>query len=182
MYYIMRKKARLCNLNREKKKWNFKNSVFIKSNEYLPKPTLPGCKEIHERVAKAHNNKLIYNQWQSKPKKFLKECDRCQKESGPRCCGSALVALKALAEGRGEVSPRLVGTDQHRSECCILYGSSLSSGQSDCIWAQAVVLHETVSPHLCLAVAFCPAVNKAGSSCLPPLFCPGRSHTQTSSA
>lgn len=67
---------------------------------------------------------------------------------------------KPLPRGAGHAVPSLVGTDQQESEFCILHRSSLSSGQSDCIWDQPIVLHETVSPHLCLAVFFCSAVNK----------------------
>lgn len=45
---------------------------------------------------------LIYNQWQLKPMKFLKECDCCQKELGTTMLRSALVPLKAVAEGLWE--------------------------------------------------------------------------------
>lgn len=81
-----------CDLNR-KKPWKpeiFKNWQFLiiisfslKSNKYLLMRTLLTWKEIYNRVANMNNNKLIYNQWQPKRMKFLKECDRCQKESGP---------------------------------------------------------------------------------------------------
>lgn len=96
----------------------------------------------------------------SKTMKLLKECDCCQKKSGPLAQCSALFALKAMARGAGSTAPSVLGTDQQESEFCILHRSPLRSGQSDCIWDQPIVLHETVSPHLCLAVFFCPGVNK----------------------
>lgn len=115
----------------------------------------------------------------SKTMKLLKECDCCQKKSGPTAQCSALFALKAMARGAGSTAPSLLGTDQQESEFCILHRSPLSSGQSDCIWDQPIVLHETVSPHLCLAVFFCPGVNKGLS---PSPECTVRSHSGTLSA
>lgn len=69
---------------------------------------------------------------------------------------------KPWPRGAAGAARSLVGTDQQESEFCTLHKSWLSSGQSDCIWDQPTVLHETVSPHLCLAVFPGPAVNKAG--------------------
>lgn len=53
-------------------------------------------------AATAREKTLIYNQWQLKPMKFLKECDCCQKELGTTMLRSALVPLKAVAEGLWE--------------------------------------------------------------------------------
>lgn len=55
-----------------------------------------------QQWGKKKKKKLIYNQWQLKPMKFLKECDCCQKELGKTMLCSALVPLKAVAEGLWE--------------------------------------------------------------------------------
>lgn len=86
-------------------------SFWLKNNKYLLMPTLSTWKEIYDRVVNTTNSKFIYNQWQPKPMKFLKECDCCQKESGRTAQCSALLALKATAEGRG---PRCSKPGGHR--------------------------------------------------------------------
>lgn len=84
-----------------------------------------------------------------------------------QCCVQLWFHSKLWLRGSGKAAGRLVGADQQESEFCILYGSSLSSGQSYWICDQPIVLHETVSPHLRLAVFFCPAVNKLCSELSP---------------
>lgn len=59
----------------------------------------PQQQRLQQRQGKKN---LIYNQWQLKPMKFLKECDCCQKELGTTMLRSALVPLKAVAEGLWE--------------------------------------------------------------------------------
>lgn len=140
-------------------------SFSRKSSKYILMPTLSTGKEIHDRVTHArHNNTPIYDHWQPKPRKFLKECDCCQKAS---VCAAPGRRWERWPRGAGRAPRSLVGTDQPGREFCILHTSSLSSGQSHCIWDHPTALHETVSPHLCLAVFSCPAVNKAGSGSPP---------------
>lgn len=100
----------------------------------------------------------------------------------PGCSAQLWLPSQPRPRGAGSAAPGLVGTDQQESEFCILHSSSLSSGQSDCIWDQPIVLHETVSPHLCLDVFSRPAVNKAGSGVFALLHVRGGPRSQTRSA
>lgn len=100
----------------------------------------------------------------------------------PRCSAQLGLHSEPWPRGAGSAAPSLVGTDQPESEFCILHRSSLRSGQSDCIWDQPIVLHETVSPHLCRAASSCPAVNKAGWGLSPSFPGAGGPRSQTRSA
>lgn len=118
----------------------------------------------NDTVANTNNySKLIYNQWGAKTHEVsLKDVIVVRRNGGPRLRAQLGLHSKPWPRGAAGAARSLVGTDQQESEFCILHKSGLSSGQSDCIWDQPTVLHETVSPHLCLAVFPCPAVNKAG--------------------
>lgn len=97
-----------------------------------------------------------------------------------RCCSSALVALSLGCGVRGG----LFKAGGHRPARERILHTVRIIAQFSAVTlhlGSASVLYETVSPHLCLAV-FCPAVNKAGSSCLPTLIHLGRSHSQMESA
>lgn len=76
------------------KNWQCFRYYPLKNNQHFLMPAPSTWKEICDRVANTNNNKFMYNQWQPKPKKFLKECDCCGKESGPTAQCSALAALK----------------------------------------------------------------------------------------
>lgn len=112
-------------------------------------------------------------------RKSAKECDCCRKESDPQSCCSALLAFSCACGLQG--GPLKAGGHRparermlHTVRIIARFRAVTSHLRS------ASVLYETVSPHLCLAV-FCPAVNKASSSCLPTLIHIGRSHSQAES-
>lgn len=141
-------------------------SFSLKSNKYLlmqhDQLETKTKQKKKDTVANTNNySKFIYNLNELKPTKYLKRMWLLSEGMGSP--GSALsLHSKPWPRGAAGAARSLVGTDQQESEFCILHKSGLSSGQSDCIWDQPTVLHETVSPHLCLAVFPCPAVNKAG--------------------
>lgn len=158
-------------------------SFSLKSNKYLLTPAPSTWKGICDRTANMNNNKLVYNRWQPKPMKFLKECDCCQKESGPTVQRSALVALKAVAQGRGQRSSKPGGHRPARK--WILHT------------AQIIAQFRAVRLHL--GSTTCASWNRQPSfvsSCFllsgckqgrlgvvsPLVTCTGRSHSQTYSA
>ena len=105
------------------------NTVFdiflsLKNNKYLLIPTPSTWKEIYNRVTNT-NCKFIYNQWQPKPMKFLKECDCCQKESGPTAQCSALAALKAVASGAWAV--QLWAGGHRPARQCVLHTAQITA-------------------------------------------------------
>lgn len=112
-------------------------------------------------------------------RKSAKECDCCRKESDPQSCCSALLAFScACGLQRGPLKAGGHRPARERMLHTVRIIARFRAVTSH-LWS-AGALYETVSPHLCLAV-FCPAVNKASSSCLPTLIHKGRSRSQTES-
>lgn len=114
------------------------------------------------RSSREHEQQLIYNQWRAKRRKFLKECDCCRKEWGLPAQRSARLAVKAMAEGRGR---RRCQPGGHRPARKWILHTAQIIARFRAVrlhLGSRIVLDETVSPHLCLAVFLCPAVNKAG--------------------
>ena len=152
-------------------------SFSLQSSKCLLMPTRSTRKEINDRVTHArHSHKLIPNQWQPRPRKFLKECDCCQEASGPRGQCPALAALTATAEGRGQRGSKPGGHRPARE--WILHTAQLSQGSQIASGINRLCFMKP-SARICVS---CPAVNKAGSGVFALLHVRGGPRSQTRSA